>query len=250
MLESGYYANMFEVRLVGDETNVVACSRSKYPSLKALRKEIEKDGKNAFVYAPGHSELVFGYGQDMAWLCDKGFEERVVELSKEPRLTGRMIFDGLILKAQSLGYAPSFPEIGRCRLFKWDSFSETSDGGVRVFRGYDLRVIFLRDDAADALTFNLIADMCHAFRSRDGQPLNFQTIKQQFGGATLRQVRQIQGDLIPTGMNTEVSRQRLIEVIHPFVEEVGQFELPTGISAQVVPVPLRIVVGAEHESLW
>jgi len=250
MLEPGYYANLFEVKLQSEQASVVACSRSTYPTLKSLREQVEQAGKEVYVYAPGHSDSVFGYGPDVDWLKAKGFQTWTVVLRKEPRLTGRMILDGVITKARTLGYTPSFPEIGRCRLFNWDTFRATSNGQVRVFLGYDIRVIFLRDQVADALTFNLVVDGCHAFRDQNDQPLNSQVIAQRFGSRTLRQVRQMQGDLIPTGINTEVSRQRLVEQIMPFVGQIGAFELPCGVRAQVLPEPLRVVVGAEDESLW
>ena len=56
-LQPGYYANVFEVALQTVESEVVVCERSKYQSLKVLREEIEKDGKDIFLCAPGHSDF-------------------------------------------------------------------------------------------------------------------------------------------------------------------------------------------------
>jgi len=249
-LEPGYYANLFEVQLQAEEADVLVCERSKYPDLKSLRAEIERAGKEAFVYAPEQQDVVFGYGKEMEWLRAKGFTECTVKFQEQPRLTGRMILEGVIKKAQGQGYTPDFSgEIGRSRLFKSDRFRLTSDSNVRVFTGYDTRVIFLRDAAADRLSFNLIVDVCYCFKGPREEPLSFHQIATGFGSSILKEVRQIQGDLIPTGINTEVSRQRLLSEIIPFVKSLGEIQLPCKVNAVLSCVPSRIVVGARDESL-
>ena len=49
-LQPGYYVNMFEVSLQGDEASVVICDRSKYTKLKELRDEITKATLKALLY--------------------------------------------------------------------------------------------------------------------------------------------------------------------------------------------------------
>ncbi len=250
-LQPGYYANVFEVTLYSDEADVVVCERSKYPSLKIIREEIQKAGKDVFVYAPGHSDVVYGYGKDREWLHEKGFTDLRVSLREVPRLTSRIILDGLISKSKTIDYTPSFTkEKGRCKLFNWNKYVTTSDGNVHVSTGYDIRAIFLRDEATDGLSFNIIVDACYSLKNAQGEPLNFHDIVCQYGSNTLKQARQIQKDLIPTGINTEASRQRLLDQIVPFVGSVEEIELPCDIKASVAKEPLRIIVGAEHESLW
>jgi hypothetical protein len=253
MLEPGHYANMFEVKLPEElEVILVACERSKFSSLKELRHEILEAGKEAFIYAPEQSGIIYGYGPDIEWLRDKGFNDIKVNLAEEPRLTGKMIIDSFISKAKTQGYTPFFPnEIGRCKLFNWNEFRPSSDGNVKVYLGFDIRTIFLFDETTEDLSFSIIVDVCYSLKDSDDKPLNFHDIVSKFGSATLRQVRQIQRDLLPTGkLNTEVSRQRLVEQIFPFISSIDAIALPCGINAAVSQNPLRIIVGAENGTLW
>jgi len=251
-LDPGYYANLFEVTVPTNEKfNVMVCQRCDYPSLKELREKISKRENSIFVYAPEHSEVIYGYGKDMKKLESKGFLPTTITFSDEPRLTGRMILDSFIEKSKEIGYFPSYSkEIGRCRLFNWEKFQSTSDGNVKVFTGFDIRVIFLKDQERDSLSFNVIIDACYSLKGRQNEPLNYQTIVTQFGSNILKEVRQIQGDLIPTGINTEVSRKRLLQEILPFLESNKVITLPCGLCAELSPIPSRIIVGEESESVW
>jgi len=245
-LQPGYYANMFEVSLQGDEAPVVICDRSKYTKLKDLRDEITKAGKDVFVYAPGHSNVIYGYGKDKEWLRDKDFTDDNVSLHEVPQLTGRMIHDAFINRAKELGYSPVYPfEIGRCRLYNWNGFRPTSDGNVKVFLGFDTRVVFLSDEPSNKLSFDIIVDVRYKLKYSSDNPVNFHDIVTRFGGLTLKNVRQIQRDLIPTGINTEVSRQRMIEQVLPFIGKIGEITLPCGVKASISLTPVRIIVGAE-----
>ncbi len=244
MLDPGYYSNMFEVNIPDVEIEFMTAERRLYPNLKDLRKEIEGSGKEVYVYAPESSSKVFGYGKDAEWLLSKGFLQEKIKLLEEPRLTGRLILEGVIEKAKELGYAPMpEKEKGRCVLFNERDFKETSDGNVRVYRAFDIRVIFLRDPLEDKLKYFLIVDVHYPLRDKSGNTLNYKQIVNRFGSKTLREVRQIQKDLIPTGINREVSRQRLLEDIIPFVKEIEKLYLPCGIEAKIIPEPCRILVG-------
>lgn len=253
MLEPGYYANLFEVQVPDYEIQLMVCERKKLPELKTLRNEISKAGKHIFVYALAYSDLVYGYGVDKSWLEAKGFEITSVKLYDEPRLTSRLVLDSFIESARELGYIPSFQgEIGRCKLFNWDKYQVTSDGNVRIFSGFDVRTVFLKDHEKDSLCFNIVIDSCFALRDVQNNRLNSRDIVSQFGSETLKEVRQIQGDLIPTGINTEVSRKRLYSEILPLLNHIKEITLPSGITAKVCEYPSRIVVGEgeEHDPLW
>ncbi len=205
------------------------------------------------MYAPTRGDRVFGYGPDAEWLLTKSFKTCTVVFEREPRLTTRMILDGIATKAGTFGYAPMFEKMGRCRLFKWQEPERIVAQRVSVFKGYDIRALFLADETnegAGAVTFHLVVDVCYALRDDLANALNFRELVERFGSAALKEVRQIQRDLIPTGINTEVSRERLAKDIVPFVKELGSFALPCNIQAKVLSDPVRIVVGAQDESLW
>ena len=243
-LDPGYYSNMFEISIQNIEVEFVITERRIYPNLKGLRDEIENLSKEVYVYVPKHSNKVFGYGKDVEWLLSKGFLSEKIKLLEEPRLTGKLILEGVIEKAKELGYTPMpEKEKGRCILFNERDFKETSDGNVRVYRAFDIRVIFLRDPLEDKLKYFLIVDVRYPLRDKSNSTLNYKQIVSRFGSKTLREVRQIQKDLIPTGINREVSRQRLLEDIIPFVEKIKNLYLPCGVEAKIITEPCRILVG-------
>ena len=260
-LDLGYYVNMFEVIVPEQEIEIMICERSKYPSLKELRNQIKENRKEAFVYVPQRSDKIYGYGPEMSWLSNKGFSSYRINLYEIPGLTGRMILEGVINKTMQMGFvflkfnqnADIYQILdktkGRLKIFKRKP-EVTSDGKVRVFIGYDLRVIFLRDPMENRLNFGLVVDITYSLRDEKDRPLNYRAIVLEFGPHTLREVRQIQRDLIPTGINREVSRQRLDEDIIPFVEELSEIELPCGLEAKITSEPCRIILGDKNEVIW
>ncbi len=250
-LDPGFYVNMFQISIPNKDIQVMIGDRSKYPNLKEFRQEIEKSGKEIFVYALEGSDKVYGYGKDMNGLSERGFNLTTINLYEEPRLTGRMILEGIITKAKELGYSPIFSKVrGRCELFSRNESRVTSNNQVRVYIGYDIRVIFVRDPLANQLNFGLIADVSYSLKDVNDQPLNYHTITSSFGSGTLKEVRQIQRDLIPTGVNTEVSRERLLDNIIPFVQKVRKIESPGGFEAEMTSNPSRTILGGQNEFIW
>lgn len=251
MVDLGYYANLFEVLVPYVSIEVMTIERSNYPTLRDLRDEIKRVGKDVFVYAPERSEKIYGYGLDKAWLSSKSFKQEIINLHDEPRLAGWMVLQAVINKAGEYGYSPIFgKDKGRCRLFNWNGFKPTFNNQVKVFMGFDVRVIFLKELLEDRLNFGLIVDMSYSLKDVNDQSLSFHNITSRFGSTTLKEVRQIQRDLIPTGINKEVSRQRLVDDIIPFVEKIQKIKLPCGLEADVSFNPSRIILGGGNEPVW
>lgn len=246
MLEPGYYLNMFEVKISQDASEFMVADRSKY-SLKLLREEIVGVRKKIYVYEPVGSNKIFAYGEDFEWLASKGFHKETVKLVDEPRLTGRLILEGIINKSQTFGFVLlSEKEKGRPILFSENNFLETSDGNIRVYKCYDLRVIYLRDLISKTLKFYAIIDIRFLFRDKSGKPLSTVEIVQLYGSNTLKEVRTIEKDFVKIDnnfkANIEASRQRLLEDIIPFAEKIRRFSLPCNISAELVTSPCRITM--------
>lgn len=242
MIDPGFYVNIFPIRIEKEKTKVMITDRKSYPDLRPLREEIEGENKNVHVYAV--EDKVYGYGKDKEWLEQRGFTEIEINLKENPKLTSRIIFEGILENAERLGFYPRFKkENGRCRLFD-NNFKLTSDSNVKVFTGYDIRIIFFRSPIDEELKFGLICDVVYTLRDNNNNPLNFHQIVERYGSETLKEIRRIQKDLIPTGINTEVARQKLLEDIIPFVEKIREISLPfNDIKAFVSTSPLRIVVG-------
>lgn len=247
-LALGLYLNLFPVEVPVDPVRVMVVARSRYPDLRPLRSDFERLGQTVWVYPDG--DKIYGYGRGSATLTSKGFRETEIRLHETPRLAGRMVLEGFLEQIKQEGYTPDWVR-KRCRAFNWDSFQTTRDLQVRVYRGYELRSLFLFDAIANEMVFGLVIDATYAFRDQSGGALSPHDIRQRFDGQTFREVRQIQRDLIPTGINTEVARQRLLEDILPFVSRFPTFLLPCDVRVNLSPEPIRIVLGRKaDESVW
>lgn len=242
----GYYSNIFPVELASTSIEIYIAERKNFKDLRPLRSKVSKHGVEAFLYADGNK--VYGYGKDMGWLSSKGFAIYKINLNEVPRLTGRMIFEGFVRRLKEDGFEPIISK-SRSQLFRWSEFKRTSDGMVKVHTGLDIRSLYLFDRTKEEIIFGLVIDIIYALRDKDGNRLNSHDIVSKFGEATFREVRLIQGDLIPTGINTEISRHRFIEEILPFVKRYSEFLLPCGIGARLKEEPLRIILGEGNESL-
>ncbi len=241
--DAGFYVNLFEVSVPQEEILVMIADRSEFPEVNDLRNEIGQNGKEIFVYLSQRRGKVYGVGKDMEWLSSKGFKQSIIKLSDDPSFTSWLIGQGVISKLSMLGYSNFSNNKGRYRTFNKEEFKITSDGNVKIFLGCDIRSIFLRDKVEDKLVFGLILDVCYQLKDIEDNPLSFKDIVFKFGSRALKEVRQIQKDLIPTGINREVSRQRLIEDIIPFIEKIKEIDLPCGLKAEIKPNPTRIILG-------
>jgi hypothetical protein len=246
MIDVGYYSNIFPIEFEETSAKIFIVERTKYLDLRPLRSEIREEGIDVFVY--GDVDKVYGYGKRTDWLCSKGFRKFEINLLENPRVTCRMILDGFIKKLIENGFYRLFNK-GRSQLIKLNDFKETSDGMVRIYKGYDIRIIYIFDRNLKELIFGLIIDVIYSFKDRQGEPLNPHEIVNKFGNETLKEVRIFQGDLISTGINTEVSRQRFEEILS-FIKKFSRFMLPCGINATVKAKPLRIILGEKDESIW
>ena len=243
-LDIGLYINLFQVEVPNNSVQVVAANRKKYPNFRSLRDDIERFGQSIRIYADG--DIVYGYGKDCDELLSNGFSESNIFLHDTPRLTSRMILEGFVKQIKEVGYEP-LEQKGRVEAFNWNEYRSTRDGNVCIYQGFDLRSIFLKDRGIDKLVFGLVVDVTHAIRDRNGNSLNAHSISERFGSNTLIETRQIQGDLLPTRkINTEVSRQRLLERILPFVSKFSTFRLPCEVQVSLQHEPLRIILGGER----
>jgi hypothetical protein len=242
-LDVGLYLNLFPVEVPAYPIRFLATERSLHPDLRPLREELTQLGKRVWVYADG--DKVYGYGKDCDSFRSKGFCETNVTLPNRPRLTARMVLEGFVDRIKQAQYTP-LERKGRCEVFNWAEYRLTSDGNVRIFRGFDLRSLFLKNRETDELIFGLIVDVTYTLRDQSNESLNPHDIRERFGSKTFSEVRQIQGDLLPTGkINTEVTRQRLLDHILPFIRHFPDFQLPCGIAVSLHHEPTRIILGGE-----
>jgi len=106
----------------------------------------------------------------------------------------------------------------------------------------------LKDAATQQLTFGVIVDIFWLLRDKrdkEGNPLNMRQIKDRYGYPAVVAIAQAQGEYLPgtVRINTEIARQRFQEHILPFVTEHKEFNLPCGVKVELVPEPVRVILG-------
>ena len=236
-LEPGIYLNLFPVNISEGTVSLMVIERKKYPNLRELRNELKNTIK---VYAD--EDKVYGYGVDAIMLKDKGFKKIEISLYEVPRFAGRMILEGFMERIKQDNYE-ILERKGRCKIFNWNEYQITNDKMVKVFNGFDIRSTFILDPQENKLVFGIIVDVVYAFKDSSDKPLSTYLISKNFGSQTFSEVRRIQGELIPTGINTEIARQRLLEHILPFIENYLEFNLPCGLKATLSAAPMRVILG-------
>jgi len=236
-IEPGIYLNLFPVDIPEHPVDLMVIERNRYPDLRELRNELKNTIK---VYAD--EDKVYGYGADAIILKENGFKETKISLYQIPRLTSRMILEGFMERIRLNNYEV-IGRKGRCKIFNWDVFKLTSDKKVKVFNGFDIRSIFILNPQENKLVFGLIVDVVYAFKDNSDHPLNTYFISKNYGSQTFSEVRRIQGELIPTGINTEIARQRLLEHILPFIRNYSEFELSCGLKVNLAVQPIRVILG-------
>ncbi len=244
-LDPGIYVNVFLVTIPEEPIRFIVASRTHFPDLRPLRKRFQDEKRNTQVCAPSNSDKIYGYGSEVDYLLNEGFEEELLTLMNFPRLTTYLIGDGLLNLLKTEGYEVRFGK-GRLMVFHPDRFKTTANYNIKIYQGYDLKATFWREPFLEKLTFGLVVDVAWSFRDKHEQPLNMQQVA-QFNAVV--HIAQIQGEYLPGGarINTEVARQRLQEQILPFVQEHPKFELPCGGIARMSPQPIRVILGGNEE---
>jgi hypothetical protein len=243
-MDAGWYANLFEVQFDDISIPAMRAERAKSKELDTLKKHLRTERLDAWVYTT--KEDIVGYGSDADKLRDFGFVPTSVNLHSVPELASRMVIDGFVKHLEQSGYK-SQTKKGRTTVFNHAKPVHMIANGPRLLRGYDLRSLFLWDAEADVLVFALLVDTTFAYVGADDTRLNTNTLVTQYGNDALREFRQKQGDLLPNRkINLEISRQRLLEQILPFVSEHRSFSLPCGVEAHLSTEPMRIVRAEEE----
>ncbi|GAB4370777.1 MAG: hypothetical protein Kow0042_13190 [Calditrichia bacterium] len=238
-LDPGIYLNIFRVILPDEQVEVMIAPADAFSSLRELRSEIDQNNWEARVYR--YNDQFFCYGKDMQQLASKGFQHQTIQMLNYPKWCARLITEGLSDHLKRQGYRERF-YIGRTKLYEPLSYRTAANGQLHVFRGYDLRAIYVWQKPQPI--FGLIIDICWEVQDTNGQRLN--TVAQaQFNAVA--EIAQIQDEYIAGNrINPEVSRLRLQNHILPFVNQNKEFELPLieNIMAVLEEMPIRVILGA------
>jgi len=239
-LDAGLYVNLFEVEFEDRDVDLMSADRSEFASLRALREELDRLKYSAGVYAV--SDAVYGYGSDKDKLVQFGFARKSVRLREIPQLTSRLILEGFAENLHSAGYTCHW-SFGRVFAYQFLTPLLITQSGVKLIRGVELHSLYLIDPSTERLIFAMIVDGVFTYQHQSGKRLNSHEVVIEFGNETLKQLRIKQGDLAPFGgINLEVSRQRLLEFILPFVRARSQFILLDSIQARLIEQPIRVVL--------
>jgi len=240
-ISPGIYINIFDVGLGADTIAIPALAADRVSDYDAFKTTLEAEGIT-FLYREGKE--IYGHGINLPILVERGFKEKTVRLRESPRLTARMILQGIIDRVASEYTA--FESKGRVEFVCKRKCATLIEGKVSMYRAYDTRCLFLKDHDTGSIEFGLVIDTNFRLKDQNGKSLNSHQIRGQFGKGALSEIRRFQGDLVPGGkINTEVSRQRLLEEIIPFVQQYSRITLPGGISAEIDTEPMHVVLGGD-----
>lgn len=235
-LDPGIYTNIFQVNVPTDPVDLLVAPSSAYPDLRTLRTEINENGWAIRVYRA--RDKIFGYGPQKDLLAERVFEKQKILLHQEPEFCARCILEGLGDQLKEQRYH-EWSGKGRVTFYESNPYRIIHQGKLRVYRGYDLRTIFWRQEKE--LLFGLIVDIHWQIQDASGRRLSPAEITQY---SAMRKIAQIQQELLPTGqINTKVSRLRLQQHILSFVEQYKSFPLPWGGTANVDTTPMRVILG-------
>jgi len=243
-MDTGLYVNLFEVKFEDCDLTLMLARRSQYTDLRGLRQRLAEAKFAARVFAVG--DEVYGYGLESNRLADYGFVPTTVRIGQHPPLASRMVLEGYIAGLEEAGYACEY-SFGRVTAYQYGKALLETANGVKLYRGFELQSLYLLDPETDLLVYSIVINPAFAYHDPNGQPLNTHDVVARFGHETLQALRTRQGDLAPRGgINLEVSRQRLMELILPFVAARHVFTLPCGIPAELSQEPIRIVLAGQE----
>jgi len=243
VLPVGNYANMFPIILSNESFHVVRTPRSSFPDLKDLREK----AKPTILYSLG--DLVYGFGNSQTGLLELGFENCTITLEETPQLVSAIITDGIFseLKKHSYELDTKF----RARAFDKLKPISTIMQNVWLFKGFELKPIFLKDKVDHALFFSIIIDLQYKLEL-NGKPASLAEVlrysTKEKGEAVAHQVikdiKVKMGELNPFGYrNQEASRFRLIRIME-FVSEFNDVTLYDGTHVKISNEPMRIAEGS------
>lgn len=244
-LQNGLYLNFFKVDLSNQNISIMETKRSNYQNLEEIRQKIDTSQR---IHALGNK--IYGYGNNISELKKLHFIETEINLYDIPKLTSHLILEGFTDKLKEKGYQ-IIGKKGRCKAFNWNKPIPIDKMEINIFQGFDIRSIYLFDIEKNKLTFGLVIDVVYAFKDSQNKPLNTHLIVQHYNPQALKEIKKIQGDLLPDGkINTEAARKHLDEKLLTFVKNFVQFQLPCGgVIAKISNLPMRIILGEKGENL-
>lgn len=241
-LAIGLYINFFNANLKAIEAQLALADRSKWSSLRKLRETLTNEEVEVAVYAA--DDKVYGYGAELKYLKQLGFKIEPIALTQVPKLTTNLILDGYLdsLRQADNPYTCYRRKYGRAVAYQFNkSLYEIS--GIHLHRGFELQSMYFSNPDSGELAYGIIIDATFAYRDDNGQSLSSTEVVKKGGSKALVQLRIKQGDLTPSQkINLDVSQQRLMKLILPFVAKRHKFTLPCGIEAELDIKPVRITL--------
>jgi hypothetical protein len=239
-MDIGILINLFPVTFDDCEATLMRADRCRFPTIRDLRQTLQATGLDAHIFAvAGH---IYGYGGEQAALTSYGFEPATVRVREMPQLASHLILDGYVASLVDAGYSCRW-RFGRATVYQFGTPLLRTSSGVALIRGFEVQSMYLHDPEEEQLVYGLIVDAAFTYRDADDRPISPRDIAARYGAGVLRQLRTRQGDLTPNGgINLEVSRQRLVQYIVPFIAARHAFMLPCGIAATVDRDPVRVVL--------
>jgi len=237
-MELGIVCNIFRIDLSSYMSNIAVCQRSRYPNLEDLRSNF----KNQKVFFYADKAEIYSYGSNLKQLSIIGFKEDIIDLHDQPRLASAIIKDGFINHLIRNKFEIFFNK-GRIYAYNVNKPISIDNTDLSLINGFDFNIFYLYD--IDTISFVISIDTKYKIIDKNNSRFSFYKIKKEYNSNILSQIRIKQGDILPLNntMNTEVSKERLLNHIIPFVKNNTNFVIPNGKNATLEDEPLKIVIG-------
>jgi len=247
----GNCTNLFLVEIEDKPLELCVADRNKFQDLRALRESLKKCRVYAYI------DKVYGYGEDVTELLDKGFTRTNENIQENPHLVSRLLFEGFGDKLQDdLNFNVEWKRI-KARAFDFNNIIKTSCDEVSLVKGYEFRTVFLFDSESEQIVFGLIIDLKHRFQLNNNPISLFgirrfvlQNYNEETAKKVIRELRTKTGDITPSGSrNEEAARFRYDEIIG-FVNKINTFNLPTGHSVVLSQNPVHVNMEGESDEQY
>ncbi|MDI3544146.1 MAG: hypothetical protein PWQ28_427 [Candidatus Woesearchaeota archaeon] len=244
----GVYTNLFLVEIEDKPLKICIADRSKFQDLKDLRSKLKKCGVFAYM------DKVYGYGENLNELLQKGFIETNEDIQDNPHLVSGLLFESFGKKLQDeLKFNVEWRKI-KAIAFDFSNVFKTSCDEVNLLRGYEFRTTFLFNKEMQEIVFGLIIDLKHRFQLNGNRASLFEIrrfVQQNYDDERSKKIiielRSKTGDLTPYGRRNEEASRFRYDKITEFVRTINNFTLPTTHNVTLFQHPTHVNMEGEFD---
>ncbi len=247
-IEAGLYTNIFEIGLPDKiEADLFVRENSTTQIMQEIEDSfpiIKEEGK---IYFSNKKKVIYYYGNYFHELITKkGFESKRIEIISDPEFISKILSESILKSANQQGFTPVKQKIGLI-LIENNVYGVVSNGAVKILKGFTLDFKFLRDPESKKIIHTISVDSTYFIKDSDGRGISTKDLVEKYEENALKEMKLMQKEyLLINGqckINSEISRQRLLEDVIPFIERIKNIYLIFGGKTTINNLPIRVVIG-------